>query len=80
MFGKDVEILYSHDPEIANNIFRAKSYDLLLISREFERRVVFADGWYWAPVATEATSLISNNPGFDRIYDDGQAVIFAYNR
>jgi hypothetical protein len=80
MFGKDVEILYSHDPEMVTDLFQAKSYDFLLLSREFERRVVFADGWYWAPIATEATSLITTNSGFDRTYDDGQAVIFAYNK
>lgn len=80
MFRRDVEILYSHDPEMVDDLFHAKSYDFLLLSREFERRVIFADGWYWAPIATEAFSLIITYTTFNKIYEDGQAAIFAYNR
>ena len=77
-FGNDVNVLYSKDSNFTDTVFIDKGYDYLLLSRSFESRAVFADGWYWAQVAPNASSLVSANTAFNRVYDDNQAITFAY--
>jgi hypothetical protein len=77
-FGEDVKALYSNDSQYVDSLFHDKGYDFLLFSRTFETRAIFADGWYWAPAATNASSLISDNSAFNRVYDDNRAITFAY--
>jgi hypothetical protein len=77
-FGKDVSILYSDDPSISNTVFHDKGYDLLVLSKSFENRAIFADGWLWTKMAPNASSFVGANPSFNKAYDDSRATIFSY--
>jgi hypothetical protein len=79
-FGQQDSVLYDTNMQSVDNTFIEHQYNLLLLSKEFENRVVFASGWQWAPIAPNASLQTSANPSFNRVYDNGEGTLFAFTQ
>ena len=73
-----IGFLYVQDPIKANELFRQYGYDYLVLSYRSVSKPIECADWLYSNPLGEAFSFFENYSTFNRVYDDGQGVVYKY--
>lgn len=80
-FDEVVDFLVSKNATHANDFFRQKDFDYVLLSNEFKKKVIHIGAWSSegrvAPLGA-STFTLNNFTMFNKIYDDGNGLLYFY--
>jgi hypothetical protein len=84
-FNEDIYVWYvavtQRDEQTLSYLFTKRTYDKFVFLEIFIQKPMFGDRWgYAVPPLNEKESNLYNFTIFNKIYDDGNAIILDYNR
>jgi hypothetical protein len=75
------EAIAQGDEKALSKLFAIRTYNLFVYLKIFDQKPMFGDVWgYAVPPLNEQENNLYNLTIFNKIYDDGNAVILDYNR